>query len=81
MVTLLTSAQNMLDLAYEAEDGHFQQTMFDGRVLVATDYNETLLVKDFRPTTTVWTETHITFDELRALIAADDDAAMDAAGF
>jgi hypothetical protein len=77
MKTLLRSAQEMVRLAYEAEDGHFEQVMFDGRTLVATDYNETLILKDFRKTTAVWTEQMITFDELRALIEADDNALID----
>lgn len=73
----MPSAQQLLDDAYEAPEGHVEQTLYDGRTIVATSYGEELIVKDFRKTTAVWTETHVTFDELRAIIDADLEAEID----
>lgn len=78
MAQLADSAQTMLEKAYEAEDGHYEQTLFDGRVVCATDYNETLLIKDFRKDTVVWTEDHVTFDQLCSIINVDNEARIDA---
>lgn len=70
----MKSAQDMIDISANAEDGHFEQKMFDGRSVIATDFGQRLILRDFRSNLAKWTEKSISYEELRTLIWESEEA-------
>ena len=72
------SADDLVQNAYDAEDGVAKQKLHDGRSVLVCDHGETILLQDFRPSTARWSSDHIDFEQLRLLISETEEKQFDA---